>query len=242
MLGLLLCALATAPDLQVVAAQGVLQRTLGRRASDFQFERIRATGPGDQFVVSAEGGKVSVKGTSGVAMCRGAYEYLKDHDFAMVTWEGAQTHLPARFPDQAPRKGGTPAQYRHYYNICTFGYTTAFWDWTRWRREIDWMALHGINMPLAMTGQDEIWQRVFTSFGVPQSSLDRFFSGPAFQPWHWMGNLNGHGGPAPQSWLDGQVVLQKKILEGERALGMKPVVPGFSGFVPTDFAKYQPQV
>lgn len=242
MLGLLLSTLAMAPDPQVIAAQGVLQRTIGRRASDFQFERIRATATGDQFVVSAEGGKVTVKGTSGVAMCRGAYEYLKDHDFAMVTWEGSQVHLPARFPDQAPRKGSTPAQYRHYYNICTFGYTTAFWDWTRWRREIDWMALHGINMPLAMTGQDEIWRRVFTSFGVPQTSLDQFFSGPAFQPWHWMGNLNGHGGPAPQSWLDGQVDLQKKILGGERELGMKPVVPGFSGFVPTDFAKFQPQV
>jgi alpha-N-acetylglucosaminidase len=27
------------------------------------------------------------------------------------------------------------------------------WDWERWEREIDWMALNGINLPLAFTGQ-----------------------------------------------------------------------------------------
>ncbi len=28
----------------------------------------------------------------------------------------------------------------------------AWWDWERWEREIDWMALNGINLPLAFTG------------------------------------------------------------------------------------------
>lgn len=37
-------------------------------------------------------------------------------------------------------------------NVCTFGYSYAHWDWKRWEREIDWMALNGINMPLAFVG------------------------------------------------------------------------------------------
>lgn len=36
-----------------------------------------------------------------------------------------------------------------------------WWDWERWEKEIDWMALQGINLPLAFTGQETIWQRVF---------------------------------------------------------------------------------
>lgn len=28
----------------------------------------------------------------------------------------------------------------------------AFWDWERWEQEIDWMALQGINLPLAFAG------------------------------------------------------------------------------------------
>ncbi len=27
------------------------------------------------------------------------------------------------------------------------------WDWLRWEREIDWMALQGVNIALAYTGQ-----------------------------------------------------------------------------------------
>jgi alpha-N-acetylglucosaminidase len=43
--------------------------------------------------------------------------------------------------------------YRYYMNTCTFGYSTAFWSWERWQREIDWMALNGINTPLTAVGQ-----------------------------------------------------------------------------------------
>lgn len=37
----------------------------------------------------------------------------------------------------------------------------AWWDWKRWEKEIDMMALQGINLPLAFTGQEAIWQKVF---------------------------------------------------------------------------------
>lgn len=36
-----------------------------------------------------------------------------------------------------------------------------WWDWERWEKEIDWMALQGVNLPLAFTGQETIWQKVF---------------------------------------------------------------------------------
>ena len=32
-------------------------------------------------------------------------------------------------------------------------YSMAYWDWNRWEAEIDWMALQGINLPLAFTGK-----------------------------------------------------------------------------------------
>lgn len=227
---------------QVEAAYGVLQRTIGPRAREMRLQLTPPTGNVDRFSFEAKNGKVTVTGTSGVAICRGAYTYLKERCNTFASWEAVRSDLPKTWPDAPKEAGSSLAQWRHYYNICTFGYTTAFWDWKRWEREVDWMALHGINMPLAMNGQDKIWQKVFLSFGLPQSSIDKFFVGPAFQPWHWMGNINEHMGPPPQSWISGQADLQKKILARERSLGMKPVVPGFSGFVPVDFAKYQPKV
>ncbi len=36
-----------------------------------------------------------------------------------------------------------------------------WWDFKRWEREIDWMALRGINFPLAFNGQELIWRKVW---------------------------------------------------------------------------------
>ena len=46
-------------------------------------------------------------------------------------------------------------------NFSCFLDSFAWWDWERWEKEIDWMALQGINLPLAFTGQETIWQKVF---------------------------------------------------------------------------------
>ena len=50
---------------------------------------------------------------------------------------------------------------RYYQNVCTPGYTFAFWQWDQWENHIDWMALNGINLPLAFTGQEAIWLKVY---------------------------------------------------------------------------------
>ena len=42
----------------------------------------------------------------------------------------------------------------------TSSYSYVWWDWARWEREIDWMALNGINLPLAFTGQEAVWMKV----------------------------------------------------------------------------------
>lgn len=224
------------------AARGVIERLIGERADDFRFETIDSEDGHDVYELEARRGRVTVKGSSGVAMSRGAYEYLKKYCGVHVSWEGNQLELPAVFPDAAPSRVVSPQRYIHYFNACTFGYTMVWWDWERWEREIDWMALHGINMPLAMNGQEAVWQRVWQSYGLSNDDLADFFSGPAFLPWHRMGNLNAHAGPLPQAWIDRDRELQHKILKRERELGMTPVLQAFAGFVPPAFAEMHPEL
>ena len=45
------------------------------------------------------------------------------------------------------------------------------WDWARWEREIDWMALHGINLVYAFNGQEKIWLEVFTELGLTEAEV-----------------------------------------------------------------------
>jgi alpha-N-acetylglucosaminidase len=135
----------------------------------------------------------------------------------------------------------TPYTFRYYLNYCTFNYTMSWWNWERWQKEIDWMALNGINMPLAILGQNSNWRTVYKSLGFTDKDLEGFFSGPAYFNWFWMGNLDAWGGPLPLSWMKSHEVLQKKILERERSLGMTPILPAFTGHVPSSFKEKFPK-
>ncbi|NJM15613.1 MAG: hypothetical protein HC896_09805 [Bacteroidales bacterium] len=121
---------------------------------------------------------------------------------------------------------------RYYMNYCTFNYTASFWDWDNWQQEIDWMALNGINMPLAIVGTEAVWQNTLRQFNFTEKEISGFIPGPAYTAWWLMGNLEGWGGPVSQEWINSRVALQQKILQRMRAFGMQPVFQGFYGMVP----------
>jgi len=62
------------------------------------------------------------------------------------------------------------------------------------------MALRGINMPLALTGEETVWYDVYSQLGLNDTEINNFLSGPAFLSWQRMGNLQKWGGPMTASW------------------------------------------
>ncbi len=226
------------PDTQ---SQAVLQRLIGDSSKDFTMLLVNHGHQqnSEWFSVTSTKNKVIVKGSSSTALCYGAYSFLKDIGAVQVSWEGSRIDLPGSWPDYKAEES-TPFRFRNYLNVCAYGYTTPWWDWERWSQEIDFMALHGINMPTAMEGQEIVWQKLWREYGLTQEQLSHHFAGPAFLPWQRMGNINAHGGPLPQEWIDKKYHLQKKILKRMRNLGMHPVLPAFNGYVPKAFAEAHP--
>jgi alpha-N-acetylglucosaminidase len=151
---------------EVSAALGVLSRLVGKDSTRFSLRIAPSCDAHDSFEVSARRGEVEVLGTSVSALCRGTYHYLKQACRVQVSWSDGELELPVRLPDFDRQTVTCPYRLRYYLSVCTFGYSAPWWDWTRWEREIDWMAVHGINMPLALGGQELIWQRVFRQLGV----------------------------------------------------------------------------
>lgn len=47
-------------------------------------------------------------------------------------------------------------KYRAYFNYCTFGYSAPFWNFERWEKELDFMAMNGINLFHAAIGSEAI--------------------------------------------------------------------------------------
>lgn len=122
--------------------------------------------------------------------------------------------------------------FRYYQNVCTVSYSMVWWNFSRWEREIDWMAMNGLNLILSFTGQEYIWQKFYTFLGVNNSAIKSFFSGPAFLAWQRMGNIKAWGGPLDDGWIESQADLQRQIMARIREFGMINVLPGFAGHVP----------
>jgi len=116
----------------------------------------------------------------------------------------------------------------------------AWWDFARWQREIDWMAMNGLNLILSFTGQEYVWQKFYLSIGLTDAEIKDFFSGAAFLAWQRMGNIKGWGGPLDDGWIIAQSELQKKIVAQIRQFGMINVLPGFAGHVPKGLKRVFP--
>jgi alpha-N-acetylglucosaminidase len=220
----------------------LVKRILPHHAPHFQTAFIAADKGQDVFEIESKGGKIILRGNNGVSIASALNHYLKNYTKSHISWNGSNLKLPATLPAVKEKiRIVSPHHYRYYLNYCTFNYTMSWWDWERWEKEIDWMALNGINMPLAITGQNAIWNKVYKDLGFTTRDLKGFFSGPAYFNWFWMGNLDGWGGPLPESFMKRQEELQQKILARQRALGMKTILPAFTGHVPPSFAKKFPK-
>ena len=213
----------------------------------------------ETFILGSEDNKILIKGTTISAITTGIGWYLNNIAHINIAWNSlnektsnaAYVNLPADLPFPTSETHTTDAKYRYYLNYCTFGYSMTTWTWERWQKEIDWMALHGVNMPLQIIGLEEVWRKFLTmkdgqgnsKYNYSDEEAKAFVAGPAFTAWWGMNNLEGWGGTGADgwggvqddAWYVRQQELATKILTLQRALGMEPVLPGFSGMVPSNF-------
>ncbi|MBR5019033.1 MAG: alpha-N-acetylglucosaminidase [Bacteroidales bacterium] len=223
------------------AAADLAARILPDAARHFVFETLPADTT-DFFTLRQEGRKVAIGGNNANSMAVGLNYYLKYYCHVNIGWFAwDKGTMPKQLPAVAtPVRREARVPERFFLNYCTYGYTMPWWKWEEWEHFIDWMALNGINLPLAITGQESVWYQVWTELGLNDEEVRNYFTGPAHLPWHRMLNIDRWGGPLPKSWLEGQEALQKKIVARERELNMKPVLPAFAGHVPPELARIYP--
>ena len=262
-----------APSVENPAAVVALVNRIGGAGTDGKFKFVldpSLNSKQEVFVIGGEDGKVLVKGSTLSAITTGLGWYLNHIARINIAWNSLneKTVSGEAYADlsnipvpTAEEMHTSDAKYRYYLNTCTFGYSMTSWTWKRWQQEIDWMALHGINMPLQLVGLEEVWRKFLTmedaqgkrKYGYDDTAAKAFVAGPAFIAWWAMNNLEGWGGTATGSksgysdlagaggvqddaWYVRQKNLAKQITDRQRELGMQPVLPGWSGMVPTNFA------
>ena len=241
-MGLLFCVSCNKKetDPEVIAMRGLINRVIPEFSSQIKLERINDTV--DRYEFETKGNKLVIRGNNANSMAVGLNRYLKYYCHAEFPWFMEEAlEMPTELP-KVPAKVSETARVpeRFFLNYCTFGYTMPWWSWEQWEHFIDWMALNGINLPLAITGQESVWYEVWSELGLTDEEIRSYFTGPAHLPWHRMQNIDRWGGPLPLSWLENQKSLQQKIVARERELNMKPVLPGFAGHVPPCIKRIYP--
>lgn len=229
---LVFCCLSSSP-LCANPVNGLLERIDPGASKKFKIELVRSPDGIDFFELDQKRGKVIVRGNNYVSVATGINWYLKYYAGIHLSWNKMTASLPDKLPPvPVKERRETAKTSRYYLNYCTFSYSMAFWDWERWQQEIDWMALHGINLSLAITGTEAVWYRVLTRLGYSGEEINDFIAGPGFLAWWQMNNLEGWGGPNPDNWYIQQETLQRQIVGRMREYGIEPVLPGYAGMLP----------
>jgi len=219
-------------------ARAVLQRLLPPTAlRQIELRAIAAAG-GDRIELSGETGHVVVAATTPATLLAGVNWYCKDFAGVSINWNGDSLD---RLPDQLPAPAAGYVReplvaHRFAGNDTWSSYTGPYWSFERWQREIDLLAANGINEVLLYPGTAAVYYATFRELGLDDAALRAWVPLPAHQPWFLLHNMYGITEPISPALLDEQAELGRRIADYARSLGITPVLPGYFGMVPPEFA------
>ncbi|MGL4738946.1 MAG: alpha-N-acetylglucosaminidase [Cellulosilyticaceae bacterium] len=220
----------------------LIERWTPLLASWIEVEFIEADQGRDVWEVEGVNKQIVLRGNNVISLALAYHYYLREHLKLNISWCGDMLTLPKQISlPKYKHRQVVEQKLRTYFNYCTFNYTASWWDWERWEREIDFMALNGINMPLSVVGVEAVWYEALLKVGLTDEEARSFLVGPAFLAWQWMTNIESYCGALPKNWITKRLELGRKILARQREWGMQPIGQGFSGFVPRCFMEKFPE-
>ncbi|BCM92706.1 hypothetical protein IAD21_04588 [Abditibacteriota bacterium] len=238
--------LGTTAPANLGVARGLIARIAAGKASRFVVESIAPQNGKDGmaydvFEVETWDGKTVLRGNSAVAIASAFNWFLREKCNSNLSWNaGDRVVWPTKWPVVAKARVVSPHRMRFAYNFCTFGYTSAWWDWAHWEHELDFLATQGINSALVVPGIEAVYIEALRDAGYSDEEVRKWLVMPSHMPWMLMGNMHSYGGPVPASVVAKRLELGQKIVVRMRELGMEPMLPGYYGMVPPGFAQKNP--
>ncbi|MBQ7190712.1 MAG: alpha-N-acetylglucosaminidase C-terminal domain-containing protein [Kiritimatiellae bacterium] len=212
------------------AARGVLSRFAGEAVAErFLFERMSGEEP--QAEVSSRDGKILIRATDENRAAAAVGRYIRE--IAKGHWSRSGNRVPSEWPlPKEALKVKSVLQHFHAYNYCVFSYSFAFYGEQEWRANIDRLALAGFTSALVPTGNMKVWQLFLRDAGFSEAQITAFIPDETAQSWVNCGVMEGVGSPFPPARLDEEASLGKWIVKEMRALGIEPMLQGFTGLLP----------
>ena len=215
------------------AVRAMLKRTVPEKEKYFVIDSIAKENGKDVFEIESKDGKIILRGTDPVVASTAFNYYLKHYCHCFLSRSGNNMDLPDTLPQVLKKvRIVSPYKWRYHGEYSNFNYSMSWWGWEEWEREIDWLAMNGVNVSLAIFGMEAVWQKTLLQFKFTDEEIKQFIAGPAYTNWWLLGNFEGWGGPVSQKWIDSRVELQKKIVNRMIEFGIHPVFDGFYSMGP----------
>ena len=211
-------------------ARGVLVRFAGETVAErFAFERMNAAEP--QGEVSARNGKILVRATDENRAAAAVGRYIRE--VAKGHWSRSGNRVPAEWPlPEETLKVKAALPHMHAYNYCVFSYSFAFYGEEEWRANIDRLALSGFTSAVVPTANMKVWQLFLRDAGFSDEQIAACIPDETAQSWMNCGVMEGVGAPVPSERIDEEARLGRWVAGEMRALGIEPMLQGFTGLLP----------
>lgn len=213
---ILSCVLLAAAELCYASPIDLLMNRIAPgKGKHFQFVLEEGQGSRNFFEVSAHKERIRVRGNSYISIASGLNWYLKN--FCGVSYSDCDSTLS--LPEQLP----LPPERTYKETYMQIGYSgydpwqRIFWNWQDWEKEIDRMALSGVNVCPVFTGTESVWSEFLDHYGMSEKEISQYLF---------------HSDQIPKNWIKRQKDLQGRIIRRMQLLGISPVYPAFTGIIP----------
>ncbi len=216
-----------------------VQRNTPKIEEIFVFEALETNDSFDCYEVFSRDKNIVIKGNSKIAQAMGYYRYLKEYCNVLIT----DGNYDISYVKTAPLPDKKISYKVNQKLRLTFSYERYAaeidgWGFDRWEKELDFLAMHGVNCPLILAGSDGVLFKALTEeFRIKKEAALEFIAGSQFYYNQLKGNLFGYLPIFSIDYLEKKIEVGRKATERAVELGMAPIHQGFISAVPFTFRR-----
>ncbi len=210
----------------------LIERTTPELADRFRVEIEPSLDGSEQYEIFREGNLLVLRGTSRSAAAAAYYRVLSDcfgMDLSGCGNDRVYAGGKEALPDKPIRQTLPTIRWGMTYECYLHG--AMMWDFARWERELDRIALLGVNCMYMPIGQEAVLYYAALDLGVRREDAMAFLSGFAYFPYQLMGQLDSFLALTDTNYLKARRTLAQQILARMKELGIAAALPGFNGHV-----------
>ena len=221
----------------------LIERTTPHLADRFVTQTIEKQNGRDLYEIEAAEDKIILRASSNSALGAGYYRYLRDFCNMDLSPCGNIEVYASGDPLPVKKKVTQVLRYglRFAMDYDIYAHDAYAWDWARWERELDFLAMQGVNAAYMPVGQEAVWYYAALDMEIKREDAMSYLSNPCYFPLQLSGKLDSFLPMTDTNFLKAQIALGQQIITRMREIGIEPILPAFSGHVPKYLKGYFPQ-